>query len=492
VADKEWHGGPYRRTLNPGLCERAMAAALNGIALQPLTRAYEPGRSASGSSATSHDVSTSRSTGTRFDAPGGTGTRQNVGGAVADRDATQKSPIPCIRPRLVGRASQLRDGTTGGGPMGNTKRARRLSRLTTTGLSELPTNAAWLLSKALKPALSAATGASSVTEGVSGAASSAAGTAGAAGARVREKAKAARRSVADALPLIGHDSVATLMREADAAAEHAHDQETLALSVAQEAKDSADEAARVAHESDDFVQQVRRDTERRVAGAVEEARERFERDRRAEEAEGRKAIEKAEAQASARTGEADRKAEEAQARAREAIQEASQALIEARDLASQAATAAKEIAAQASQEADRLAKHAQAGAEVERRVIKPNQLRQTASGGAAGDSGGSDGNSVAAPMHGRGKPDALTRGELDALTKAELLRLTGDLDVEGRLSMSKSELIDSISRKGGVQLDALTKEELLRLGRTTGSDVRTSMTKDELITAISTRGGPGT
>jgi len=57
--------------------------------------------------------------------------------------------------------------------------------------------------------------------------------------------------------------------------------------------------------------------------------------------------------------------------------------------------------------------------------------------------------------------------------------------------MSKSELIDSISRKGGVQLDALTKEELLRLGRTTGSDVRTSMTKDELITAISTRGGPG-
>ncbi len=57
--------------------------------------------------------------------------------------------------------------------------------------------------------------------------------------------------------------------------------------------------------------------------------------------------------------------------------------------------------------------------------------------------------------------------------------------------MSKPELIDAISRKGGVQLDALTKEELLRLGRTTGSDVRTSMTKDELVTAISTREGPG-
>ena len=52
------------------------------------------------------------------------------------------------------------------------------------------------------------------------------------------------------------------MRDADAAAERAHDEEARALSVAQEAKDSADESARVAHESDEFVQQVRRETER--------------------------------------------------------------------------------------------------------------------------------------------------------------------------------------------------------------------------------------
>jgi hypothetical protein len=59
--------------------------------------------------------------GTRFDAlrwvvPG---TGQNVGGAVADGDATQKSPIPCIRPRLVGSASQLREvEPPGEGPWG--------------------------------------------------------------------------------------------------------------------------------------------------------------------------------------------------------------------------------------------------------------------------------------------------------------------------------------------------------------------------------------
>ena len=37
---KEWHGGPYGRTLHFGIREHAMAAALNGIALQSLTRAY--------------------------------------------------------------------------------------------------------------------------------------------------------------------------------------------------------------------------------------------------------------------------------------------------------------------------------------------------------------------------------------------------------------------------------------------------------------------
>jgi transketolase len=37
---KEWSGGPYGRTLHFGIREHAMGAALNGIALQSLTRAY--------------------------------------------------------------------------------------------------------------------------------------------------------------------------------------------------------------------------------------------------------------------------------------------------------------------------------------------------------------------------------------------------------------------------------------------------------------------
>lgn len=37
---KDWTGGPYGRTLHFGIREHAMGAALNGIALQSLTRAY--------------------------------------------------------------------------------------------------------------------------------------------------------------------------------------------------------------------------------------------------------------------------------------------------------------------------------------------------------------------------------------------------------------------------------------------------------------------
>ena len=156
------------------------------------------------------------------------------------------------------------------------KPASRISRATRTGLTELPGNAAWLLSKALGPAISSAAGASSAASSVgdtmSEAASSVAGTAGAATSGVRRKAKAARQSVVEAVPGIGHDSVASLMQQADAAAERAREEEARALDLAQEAKDSADEAERVARESDQFVQEVRREAERKVAVRVEGSR----------------------------------------------------------------------------------------------------------------------------------------------------------------------------------------------------------------------------
>jgi multidrug efflux pump subunit AcrA (membrane-fusion protein) len=112
---------------------------------------------------------------------------------------------------------------------------------------------------------------------------------------------------------------------------------------------------------------------------MEEAQERFDRARQEAEAEARDTIEKAEAQASARTRERQQNAEQAQGRAREAIQEANKALARARDLAGEAAKAAEDVAAQASREADRLAKQAQdRAATAERQVTQANKASQTA------------------------------------------------------------------------------------------------------------------
>ena len=188
--------------------------------------------------------------------------------------------------------------------MARTRPARRLSDAAKAGLRDMPSNAIWLISKGLKPAGSVASGASSAATtlagNVSDTAASAAGSAGSATSSVRQKARRAKHSVAEVVPGVGADPVASLMRQADAAAERAHEDEARAVSLAQQAKDSADEAASVVKESEQFVRQVRADAERTAAARVaqvrsqtaeqvaEVVRERDERVRRArEEAEER-------------------------------------------------------------------------------------------------------------------------------------------------------------------------------------------------------------
>ena len=76
--------------------------------------------------------------------------------------------------------------------MGNAKPARRLSRATRTGLKDLPSNAAWLLSSSGTRCVAgegASKAVSSVGESMSGTVSSAAGSAGAATSGVRRKAR---------------------------------------------------------------------------------------------------------------------------------------------------------------------------------------------------------------------------------------------------------------------------------------------------------------
>ena len=127
-----------------------------------------------------------------------------------------------------------------------------LSERTRTGLREMPSNAAWLLSRVLKP-----------TDSVGGAAESAT-------AAARDRGRRVRAAVADAAP-VGGDSVDVRMRRARDAAERARDAEDRALEAARESKDSSDHARQVSERGRARLQEVDRETSRRVKQRIAEA-----------------------------------------------------------------------------------------------------------------------------------------------------------------------------------------------------------------------------
>src|SRR6185369_5291926 len=118
--------------------------------------------------------------------------------------------------------------------MAKTKSRNRLTRAAKTGIRELPANAAWVLSKAIQPV---ANGASQAADNVSGVSSAATDTVGAATSKARQKAGEAGRTITEAVPGLGRDSVASLMRQAETAAERARQSEAEAVTLAQQAKD---------------------------------------------------------------------------------------------------------------------------------------------------------------------------------------------------------------------------------------------------------------
>src|SRR4029453_18540774 len=98
-----------------------------------------------------------------------------------------------------------------------------LSERTRTGLREMPSNAAWLLSRALKPAEVVGDAAHSAT------------------VEARDRSRRAGAAIIDAAPL-GGDSVDMRMRRAKEAAERARETEQEAVHAAQVARDRAEHA----------------------------------------------------------------------------------------------------------------------------------------------------------------------------------------------------------------------------------------------------------
>lgn len=289
---------------------------------------------------------------------------------------------------------------------------------TRTGIREMPSNAAWLLSKVVKPAKNVGDAAESAAAGT------------------RDTGYKARAAIADATPL-GGDSVHVRMRRAQDAGARAKEAEDQAVGAAQESRTLSDHARQVSERGRTQMRELERETDRqvkqRVASAQKAAEEAVRRERREAEAEAEERRREAQEEIQEEIQEAQREAEAAQQRAEELVAEATERLAEARQLATEAADAAREVAEQAHRQAQQLAEEAeQQASSADAQVRAAEQLRAQ-SQAAAKD--------TARKLQRDG-----TGGDLGSYNKPELLELAASIGIEGRTTMTKTELVNAIEK----------------------------------------------
>jgi colicin import membrane protein len=256
-----------------------------------------------------------------------------------------------------------------------------------TGLRELPSNAAWLVSRVLS---------ADVTDPAAG---------------PRDTARRIRASVEDVAPV--GDSVETRMARARAAAERAQRTEEEALAAAEESKRSSDHARVVSESNRTQIAELRRELKQRVERAIAEARraadEEVARARTAAQAEADEELAERQSEAEAETQAAQHEAEVAQERAQELVAEARERLTTARQLADEATKAARAAADEAHRQAQQLADDAEQQAKAaDQKVIAAERVAKTA--GTTGED--------AAQRPASREVD----GDLEAHTEGELLR----------------------------------------------------------------------
>ena len=286
------------------------------------------------------------------------------------------------------------------------------------GLGEMPSNAAWLLSRVLKPADAIGTAAES------------------AAARARDQGRRVSGAVVDAAP-VGGDSVEIRMKRAQDAGERAREAEERAVEAAQESKERADHARLVSERGRARVKEVDRETKRqveqRVKQAQKDAEEAVERERRAAEADAEEQRQEVQEEVEDETEEAQREAEASQERAEELVEDATEKLAEARRLADEAAEAARAAAEEAHRHAQQLANEAeQQASDAEARVTAADQIRER---------------SEATAKHiARELKRDTTNGGLESYTKPQLVELAASIGIEGRTNMTKDELVDAVAK----------------------------------------------
>jgi len=301
---------------------------------------------------------------------------------------------------------------------------RWLSGQARLGLRELPTNAAWLLSRAVQQPADAA---------------------GSAAAGTRDKARQLGASLVDAAPV--GDSVETRMKRARAAAERAQEAEREARDAAQTAKECSDQAQQLAESNRAWLTEVERDANRRVrervaaaqraaeervAEAKRAAEEQVARERGAALHEAEEKLEKVKSEATEETEAAQRDAEAAQQRADELVAASRERVVEARQLADEAVQAARAAAEEAQRQAQQLVQDAEQQAkDADAKAAAAEQLREDAIVNTR--------RTVARLQREQ------TDGNLESKNKAELHELAAVMEIEGHTKMSKEELISAIT-----------------------------------------------
>jgi colicin import membrane protein len=277
------------------------------------------------------------------------------------------------------------------------------------GLREMPSNAAWLLSRVFKPTAAIGTAAESAAAGA------------------RDRGRKLGAAVVDAAP-VGGDSVEIRVRRAQEAAERAQQAENRAVEAARESKALADHARQVSERGRARVKEVERETSRhvkqRVAEAQRTADEFVKHEREAAEADAEAQQEEVQEEVDSDVDEAQRDAEASQHHAEELVEDATEAQAEARRLADEAVAGARSAAEEADRQAQLLTDDAvRQASNAEARVKATEQLRE---------------HSAAAARHtARELNRETTNGGLKAYNKPELIELAASIGIERRRSITR-------------------------------------------------------
>lgn len=293
-----------------------------------------------------------------------------------------------------------------------------LAKQTQIGLREMPSNAAWLVSRVLKPGGNVTDAAESTIAGV------------------RDRRRKLAAEMVDAAP-VGGDSVNIRMRRAQEAGARAREAEDHAVAAAQESKASSNHARDVSQRGRAYLREVEREIEReikqRVGQAQKAADDMVRRERTEAEAEAEERRQEARAEVEQRIEDANREAAEAQQQAEELVEQATERLAEARHLAAEAASAAREVADEAHRHAQHLAADAEQQAEAADAQVKAaEQLRERSE--------------QTAKETARQLQGDESNADLGSYRKPELVELAASMGIEKPTTMSKPQLVATISK----------------------------------------------